>query len=123
MIAGEVTTLTVYQRTPNWCTSLNNGPIASDEQREIKASYREIYEACGANFAGFMHKASRKRTFDDTKAERWAVYEQLWFGKGFAKLLSNYRDLMTNLEANTEFFEFVAEKITERVSDPRSPTC
>lgn len=55
---------------------------------------------------------------DDTKEERWLLYEKLWNEKGFAKLLSNYRDLMTNKEANDEFSEFLAEKIRSRINDP-----
>ena len=70
------------------------------------------------SFAGFVHQPSRKRTFDDSKEERWALYEKVYHQKGFAKLISNYRDLMTNREANAEFSEFVAEKIRARVDDP-----
>jgi cation diffusion facilitator CzcD-associated flavoprotein CzcO len=64
-----------------------------------------------------VHRASKRHTFDDTKEERWALYEKLWNEKGFAKLLSNYRDLMTSKEANDEFSEFLAEKIRGRVDD------
>ena len=53
-----------------------------------------------------------------SKEERWALYEQLYHQKGFAKLISNYRDTMTNREANAEFSEFIAEKIRARVNDP-----
>ncbi|MGF1597061.1 MAG: flavin-containing monooxygenase [Acidimicrobiales bacterium] len=117
-IAAEVAELVVYQRTPNWNAPLNNGKITAEEQAEIRATYDEIYHSCMNSFAGFVHKASRKRTFDDSKEERWALYESLYHQKGFSKLLSNYRDLMTNREANAEFSEFVAEKIRQRVNDP-----
>ena len=120
VIAEEVASLSVYQRSPNWCAPLNNGPITPEEQAQIKACYDDIYDACRTTFAGFVHRASRKRTFDDTKEERWAQYEKLWNDKGFAKLLSNYRDLMTNKEANDEFSEFLAEKIRSRVNDPET---
>jgi cation diffusion facilitator CzcD-associated flavoprotein CzcO len=118
VIAAEVESLTVYQRTPNWCAPLNNGPITPEEQEVIKRTHDEIYENCRRNFAGFVHRASKKHTFDDTKEERWILYEKLWNEKGFAKLLSNYRDLMTSKEANDEFSEFLAEKIRSRVDDP-----
>ena len=118
-VAKEVAELVVYQRTPNWNAPLNNGKITDEEQAAIKATYDEIYESCMGSFAGFVHKASRKRTFDDSKEERWALYEQLYQQKGFAKIISNYRDTMTNREANAEFSEFVAEKIRERVKDPK----
>ena len=117
-VAKEVAELVVYQRTPNWNSPLNNGKITDEEQAEIKATYDQIYDSCMGSFAGFVHRASRKRAFDDSKEERWALYEQLYHQKGFAKLISNYRDTMTNREANAEFSEFIAEKIRARVDDP-----
>ena len=117
-IAGEVAELVVYQRTPNWNSPLNNGKITDEEQAEIQATYDQIYESCMGSFGGFVHPASRKRAFDDSKEERWALYEQLYHQKGFSKLISNYRDTMTNREANAEFSEFIAEKIRARVDDP-----
>jgi cation diffusion facilitator CzcD-associated flavoprotein CzcO len=117
-VAKEVAELVVYQRTPNWNSPLNNDKITDEEQAEIKATYDQIYQSCMNSFAGFVHRASRKRTFDDSKEERWALYEKLYHQKGFSKLISNYRDLMTNREANAEFSEFIAEKIRARVNDP-----
>ena len=34
---GEVASLTVYQRTANWCTPLNNRPITPEEQARLRA--------------------------------------------------------------------------------------
>jgi len=116
-VAKEVGELVVYQRTPNWNSPLNNGEITNEEQAEIQATYDQIYESCMNSFAGFVHKASPDRTFDVSKEERWSLYERLYHQKGFAKLISNYRDMMTNREANAEFSEFIAEKIRERVDD------
>ncbi len=118
-VAKVAAELVVYQRTPNWNSPLNNGRITEEEQAEIKATYDEIYESCMHSFAGFVHRANRKRTFDVSKEERWALYEKLFQQKGFAKLISNYRDTMTSPEANAEFSEFAAEKIRERVNDPK----
>jgi len=117
-VAKEVAELVVYQRTPNWNSPLNNGKITDEEQAEIKATYDEIYRSCMSSFGGFVHRPLRKRTFDESKEERWALYEKLYHQKGFAKIISNYRDTMTNREANAEFSEFIAEKIRSRVDDP-----
>ena len=117
-VAKEAAELVVYQRTPNWNSPLNNGKITEDEQVEIKATYDQIYHSCMNSFSGFVHPASPKRTFEDSKEERWALYEKLYHQKGFSKLISNYRDTMTNREANAEFSEFIAEKIRSRVDDP-----
>ncbi|MFN0092514.1 MAG: flavin-containing monooxygenase [Acidimicrobiales bacterium] len=117
-VAKEAAELVVYQRTPNWNAPLNNGKITEEEQAEIKATYDEIYHSCMNSFGGFVHKPSRQRTFDVSKEERWELYEKLYQMKGFSKLISNYRDMMTNREANAEFSEFIAEKIRQRVNDP-----
>src|SRR5437879_4139110 len=34
-VVDEVESLTVYQRSANWCTPLNNRPITADEQSEL----------------------------------------------------------------------------------------
>ncbi|HEY1968038.1 MAG TPA: NAD(P)/FAD-dependent oxidoreductase, partial [Pseudonocardia sp.] len=46
VIAPEVASLTVYQRTANWCTPLNNRPITAEEQADIKTRFDELYRAC-----------------------------------------------------------------------------
>ena len=117
-IAADVAELVVYQRTPNWNSPLNNGKITDEEQAEIKATYDQIYHSCMNSFAGFVHRSSPKRTFDEGREERWALYEKVYNRRGFAKIISNYRDTMTNPEANAEFSEFIADKIRARVNDP-----
>src|SRR5690606_2639945 len=41
-ILDEVASLTVYQRTANWCTPLNNSPITSEEQARLRAEFDEL---------------------------------------------------------------------------------
>src|SRR5579885_324966 len=36
VIADDVASLTVYQRTANWCTPLNNRPITAEEQQQLR---------------------------------------------------------------------------------------
>ncbi|MBV9413003.1 MAG: NAD(P)/FAD-dependent oxidoreductase, partial [Acidimicrobiia bacterium] len=36
VVAGSAATLTVYQRTPHWCTPLNNRPITAEEQAQLR---------------------------------------------------------------------------------------
>jgi cation diffusion facilitator CzcD-associated flavoprotein CzcO len=117
-IAAEVGSITVYQRTPNWAAPLNTGPISPEEQVELKASQESLEELVRATFAGFAHPDGTRATFDDTREQRWVFYEHLWNQRGFAKLLSNYNDLMVDSRANAEFCEFAAEKIRQRVNDP-----
>jgi len=117
-IAAEVGSITVYQRTPNWAAPLNNGPSTPEEQAELKASQKALEELVRVTFAGFAHPDGTRATFDDTREQRWVFYEHLWNQRGFAKLLSNYADLMVDAKANAEFCEFAAEKSRQRVDDP-----
>ena len=54
-IADKVGDLTVFQRRPNWCAPLNNSPIDPETQKQIKASYDEIFERCRQTPGAFIH--------------------------------------------------------------------
>ncbi|MGE2716276.1 flavin-containing monooxygenase [Mycolicibacterium litorale] len=116
-IAEQVASLTVYQRTPNWCTPLNNRPITAEEQAQIKATAPEMHTNLMSSFAGFVHNFSPDKPADKTVDERRAFWETLWAAPGFAKLLANYLEVMTDKDFNTEFSAFLEEKIRARVED------
>ena len=117
-VARECAHLTVFQRTPNYCCPLRNSPIDAEWQKEIKANYREIFAKCKQNTGGFIHEPDPRSTLDVTPEEREAFYEDIWGKPGFAKWFGNFRDLMTNRQANEFYCEFVRKKIRERVNDP-----
>ncbi|SDE41381.1 flavin-containing monooxygenase [Belnapia rosea] len=111
--------LTVFQRTPNWCAPLHNRPITEEEQRQIKASYPEIFRRCQETFSCFLHTADPRGTFEVTKEEREAFYEQLYASPGFGIWVGNFKDMLTDRAANKEISDFAARKIRERVKDPK----
>jgi cation diffusion facilitator CzcD-associated flavoprotein CzcO len=117
-IAKEVGQLTVFQRTANYCAPLRNSMVDADTQAKIKASYPEIFAKCRDSTAGFMYDFDPRSVFDVSPEERLARFEELWSQPGFAKWLNNFRDIMTNREANEIFAEFVRNKIRARVKDP-----
>lgn len=117
-IAGEAASLTVYQRTPNWCTPLNNEPITARQYADLKADFEFYREALRESQSGFLHQGQERRAFEDTKEERWAFYEKMWHSPGFSKVISNYADTLLDRAANDEFCAFLAEKIRGIVKDP-----
>jgi cation diffusion facilitator CzcD-associated flavoprotein CzcO len=117
-IAKEVGHLTVFQRTANYCAPLRNRPIDPETQRQIKASYPEIFKACNETAGSFMHQFDRRSAFSVAPEERLEQYERLWAEPGFKKWLSNFYDVMMPGEANEDYAEFVRNKIRERVKDP-----
>ncbi|MGO9456983.1 MAG: flavin-containing monooxygenase [Acidimicrobiales bacterium] len=120
VIAGEAASLTVYQRTANWCTPLNNAPITPDEQRRLRADFESIRETLQTSPAGFLHQPHDRATFDDSPEERQAFFERMWESPGFSKLISHYTDLLFDDQANAAWCDFVAGKIREIVKDPET---
>ena len=118
MIAKEVKTLTVFQRTANYCCPLRNSEIDDEAQAKIKASYDEIFAKCHATFASFMQDFDPRRTFDVPEQERLAFYEYIWSQPGFTKWFGCFHDVMTDADANEDYAKFVRSKIRARVNDP-----
>jgi len=119
-IHDDVEELTVYQRTANWCTPLNNTPIAPEEQLELRADFEELRETLNTSISGFAHPVNPRSAFDDSAEDRRAFYETMWNSPGFMKLTSNYADLLFNEAANDEWCQFIAEKIRGIVEDPET---
>ncbi|MGB7051658.1 MAG: NAD(P)/FAD-dependent oxidoreductase [Acidimicrobiales bacterium] len=117
-IADDVASLTVYQRTANWCTPLNNAPITPEQQAELRAGFEAMRDVLNTSVAGFLHAAHDRATFDDSAEERRAFFERMWKSPGFSKLSSNYTDLLFDEAANAEWCDFVAAKIRGIVRDP-----
>ncbi|NQV21580.1 MAG: NAD(P)/FAD-dependent oxidoreductase [Rhodospirillales bacterium] len=117
-IADDVGHLTVFQRSPNYCCPLRNSEIDPETQKEIKASYDEIFQKCRETFASFMQDFDPRSTFDVPLEERRAFYEEIWAQPGFTKWFGCFHDIMTDPEANEDYAEFVRGKIRERVNDP-----
>ena len=117
-IADQVERLTVFQRTANWCTPLNNSPITPEEQEHLRVDFEAMCEILNTSPSGFLHLACDRAVFDDSREERLAFFEKMWRSPGFSKLTSNYSDLLLDEAANAEWCEFVSEKIRGIVVDP-----
>jgi cation diffusion facilitator CzcD-associated flavoprotein CzcO len=117
-IAGEVAELTVYQRSANWCTPLNNRPITPEEQAELRAGFDDLREVLDTSVHGFHHPANPRSFFDDPPEVRRAFFEEMWASPGFRKFTSNYVDILTDPKANAAWCEFIAGKIRSVVDDP-----
>jgi cation diffusion facilitator CzcD-associated flavoprotein CzcO len=119
-ILDDAQSVTVFQRTANWCTPLNNRPITDDEQVQLRADFEQLRETLNTSLSGFAHPVNAQAGADASPAERRALFEQLWNSPGFTKLTSNYYDLLFNDAINDEWCEFIAEKIRGIVHDPHT---
>jgi cation diffusion facilitator CzcD-associated flavoprotein CzcO len=118
-IAKQAKQLTVFQRRPNWAAPLHNSRISKQEMEAIKSRYDEIYARCAQTPMWFIHEADRRKTLDVPPEEREAFWEKLYAEPGFGIWIGNFRDIMTNEQANAAISEFIAKKIHQRVNDPR----
>jgi len=118
-IAPSVGSLTVFQRTPNWCAPLHNGKIDAETQKQIKAGYPEMFRRCQETFACFLHTPDPRGTFEVSDEEREAFFEKLYAERGFGIWQGNFRDILIDRKANALISDFVARKIRQRVKDPK----
>ncbi len=116
-VAKTVGHLTVFQRTPNWCTPLHNRKITPEEMKDIRAGYPEMFRRCQETFACFLHTPDPRGTFEVSAEEREAFFEHLYASPGFGIWQGNFKDILVNREANAAISAFVARKIRERVKD------
>ena len=116
-IASQVGSLTVFQRTPNWCAPLHNGKIDAETQKKIKAGYPEMFARCQETFACFLHTPDPRGAFEVTDEEREAFYEKLYGERGFGIWQGNFKDILTDRKANATISDFVARKIRSRVKN------
>ena len=118
-IAKQAAHLTVFQRRPNWAALLHNAKISKEEMQQIKSRYDEIYALCASTPMWFIHQPDPRKTLDVPKEEREAFWEKLYAEPGFGIWLGNFRDIGTNEEAAAAISEFIANKIRQRVKDPK----
>ena len=85
-IAPLVGQLTVFQRTPNWCTPLHNRPITEEEQRKIKAGYPAMFELLRRTPGCYIHDTDPRGTFEVTAEEREAFWEKRYAEPGLRHL-------------------------------------
>jgi len=118
VVAPVAESVTVYQRTANWCTPLNNSPITDEEQAQLRADFAQLKQILDTSPHGFHHTAVEDTALDASAEEREAFFERVWSSPGFRKLTSNYADVLLDPEANELWCAFIAAKIRSIVDDP-----
>ncbi|KAK1979195.1 phenylacetone monooxygenase [Colletotrichum cereale] len=118
-IVKTLGSLTVFQRTPNWTAPLRNTKISQEEMTQIRQRYPDIFRRCLESYACFIHAGDKRSVFDMEEAERLEHWEALYALPGFAKVLSVSGDIYTNREANKLYSDFHANKIRQRINDPK----
>jgi len=120
IIANEAKHLTVFQRTPNYTSPLQNRPMEDDEVETIKANYGQLRKEARASLAGVTLPKLRESIFNDSSEEVQRHLEVCWNDGGFSLWLGSYADILFDEKANEIAATFVRKKIRERVKDPKT---
>lgn len=119
-IADKVGDLTVFQRGANWAVPLGNYEISDEMMADIRSRYDEIFADCAKTSGGFMHQPEKRRYADVSPEDRTALWDELYDKPGFAFMVSNFGEIFVNDEANKAVSDYVANRIRQRVNDPKT---
>lgn len=119
-IAGDVSYLAVYQRTPNLALPMQQSTIQDQSKWKFpqEDEYPTLFSKVRETFFGLDMCSAKQNAMDATPEERRILYEDLYKLGGFAFILGNYQDVITNQEANNEAYSFWCEKTRVRINDP-----
>ena len=111
--------LTVFQRTANWAVPLRNRPLSDEDMDRIRAGYDEMFPYMRTTFSGFLHNWDPVKSTEVPEEVRDARFEEAFNSPGFAKWIGLYNDIAYDRDANKIYCEFLAQKIRDRVEDPK----
>lgn len=117
VIAKTARHLTVFQRTANFSIPASNAPVSDEEDRRVKAQYRERREQARNSPTGLGFKPNRQSALEASPEEREKVYEAAWHRLGFGFALT-YFDILLSKPANDTAAEFIQRKIGSVIDDP-----
>ena len=116
-VARQATSVTVFQRTPNYSLPARNRPLTAEEEASIKANYRTLRQTDRESPAGLTIKYNPQSALEVTPEERQKTFEERW-ELGGLQVLGAFSDIAINLESNTYMADFVRAKIGETVQNP-----
>ena len=112
-----LTSLKIFQRTPNYSIPAHNEALDPDYVRELKSRYREYRQENWQRGFGADFDDNDQSALEVSADERQQAYEARW-AKGGLAFLAVYNDLVFDMKANDTAREFFKSKITQRVDDP-----
>ncbi len=118
IIASQASSLTIFQRTPNFSMPAFNGPNDPAEVATVKASYRDYRHDQRYSAGGVVREVAAKSAMEDSEEERRVRFQQGWESGSLGGVVSAYNDVRVNQESSDAAAAFVHEKIRSIVNDP-----
>ena len=118
-IRDEVDHLTVFQRSPQYCVPVGNGPVTQEYVDSVKSDYDQIWDRVRNSVVAFGFEESAVPAMSVSEKERQRVFEKNWNeGGGFRFMFATFSDIATDEEANKAAQDFIKGKIAKAVKDP-----
>lgn len=118
-IAGEVESLTTFQRHPQYSVPSGDGPVTKEYRDQINARYDEIWDQVRHSAVAFGFDESTVPCMSVSPEDRRKKFQEAWdIGNGFRFMFWTFSDITTSKEANEEACNFIRGKIREIVKDP-----
>jgi cation diffusion facilitator CzcD-associated flavoprotein CzcO len=116
-LAKAAAAVTVFQRTAQFVTPAQAGPLDPQLAAMWKANYQEIRRRTKFTPGGIPIPGPKQSALELSDRQRRAICEEAWRRGGIWFLDGTFTDAVTNLEANAVVADFVRSKIDEIVDD------
>jgi len=121
VIAQQAKHLYVFQRTANFSMPAHHGPMDPEKEQYFKAHHREIHAKAMQTPSGLWDiPPTGKGAMEVSPEEREQVYESRWQHGTIIGMLSSFKDLLVNQQANDTVADFIRNKIRGIVKDPET---
>jgi cyclohexanone monooxygenase len=117
-IARDAAQLYVFQRTANFAVPNRNKPVQPEDERSLKARYREYRAEARTSILGVPVPGTGRPALAEPPEELQRTYMDRWQRGGGMPFLGAYTDLLFERAANDTVAEFIRDRIRETVADP-----
>jgi cation diffusion facilitator CzcD-associated flavoprotein CzcO len=117
-VARDAEQLVVFQRSPNWCTPINNFEITPERMADIRGRIDEIWDATQLSPGGAIYRPMTESSLEMDPAVRTAHFERMYDAPGMLMVMGNFRDIALDKRANDNVTAYIADRIRARVDDP-----
>jgi acetone monooxygenase (methyl acetate-forming) len=118
-IAGEVGSLKVFVRTPQYIIPMKNPKYGPQDVEAYKARFKELRETLPFSFTGFEYDFTNGNWKDLSPEQRDAVLERIWNEGSLRLWLASFVEMFFEEDVSEEISEFVRKKMRARLKDPK----
>lgn len=116
-IAGQVESLHVFQRTPNYVVPSQNSPMDQDRYRELSENLGELWDRVMETGVAYLAPTTEVSASAMTAEQQLQRLEDQWAFGGLSMTFA-FPDQKTDWETNDLVSNFVRRKIRDAIDDP-----